>query len=284
MPKDKKLSWSPSAEVLWAGEVPEDFRIQVVELVGRALSDDEWQQFCRAVFAFSLQLNHEYQVESVAKQKAAIKVASERARALIEALQSLNRPSLGYAFTNLIDNTWESITGRIAAAERMEGRARESLSGTLVLHGIDENLAEDITSELFADWYTSGFLYHPKLAADFNVDLHEVAEALGAAALAPVDSQQSGDAFCVLVGRIDEWADNCRPSIRLSGTKKTEYGNHGKLTYLVKKVLALVPVLYEGDGTRRQKQMREPLVEDSTLADRVLKARARYRAGKMGGK
>lgn len=278
MPRSKTLVWTPSADVWWDGTVPTEFRATVAEKVGRAITDDEWGELCRAVYAYSLLLNHEHQAEPLSRQQEALKDAARKAHALLESLENLNRPEMGTAFHGLVGEDWERLSLRESEYDRMEGRARQSLTQTMSHNGLDPDVSDELTNALFSDWYASGFLNHPALTADFLVHLREVQEALSVTSRTENASVRPGTAFDELVGRLFEWAHECR--LKLSSTKQSEFNNHGRMTYLVKAILEAVPELLDDQGKKLPRQIREPTVADATLAARILDARKRYEAGR----
>lgn len=274
MARSKNLVWTSSADVLWDGELPPSFRGTVASIVGRDIRDDEWEKLQRIVVAYSFRLNHEHQAEPISRQQEQLKDAAKKAQALLEALDTLNRPEMGTAVHSLVGDFWEQNTRRGAENERMDHRARSALSQTLKLNGLDEEVSDELTTAIFQDWYASGFLTRPQLTEDFLVQLRELNGALAMAARSESLSVRAGSGFDELVGRLFEWRHDCR--LPLSATKQSEFNNHGKMTYLVKAILGLVPEFSDEAGNKLLTQIREPVVADATLAGRILDARKRY--------
>ncbi|ODT80979.1 MAG: hypothetical protein ABS76_14425 [Pelagibacterium sp. SCN 64-44] len=289
MARGKNLVWTSSADVLWDGEVPTTFRGTVASIVGRDIRDDEWEKLQRIVAAYSFRLNHEHaaysfrlnhehQAEPLSRQQEQLKNAAKKAQSLLEALDTLNRPEMGTAVHSLVGDFWEQNTRRGAENERMEAGARSALSQTLKLNGFDDEVSDELTTAIFQDWYASGFLTRPHLTEDFLIQLRELNEALAMAARSENLSVRAGSGFDELVGRLFEWRYDCR--LQLSSIKQSEFNNHGKMTYLVKAILGLVPEFLDEAGNKLPVQIREPVVADATLAGRILDARKRYEAAR----
>lgn len=271
--------WTPSVDVLWYGEVPDTSWVDFERAIGRPFNEDMRDGLRSAIRNYSLLLNHEYQAAPLSEQKKALIDASKKSDALLESLQHLETQELGYAVSGLISEEWERNTNRQAEFERMERRAAEAMAATFTGWGLSAEQADEVAWAFVRDWRANLLLRAPTLGPDFMEHLFEARQALGLAR-SRLDSDgaltKDGDAFAELVGQLFEWSD--ANYLQLKSYPNNEYGNHGRMTALVKEIVRLVPEVTDDNGRLAPRQMRPENASDATWAERILTAKGRYEA------
>jgi hypothetical protein len=277
--------------MVWSGELREDFRPEAEGIVGTTLTDEAWHGLCRVVMGYSILLSHEHNAVSLSEQAKATHKAVVACEVLIEALQTIQQPQYGTLLSGLVTDKWEEVRGRQRDAERNQSAMADDIDALdgrrlslLRSDGEPEEEEGSVGWELIRSWRSAGRIEVPSVGEDLLVQLREVQHALKIAH-SEIKSGKTyktvkGEAFDALVGRLDEWQD--RHGLGIGATKQGDHGSYGRLTNLVKAVLAEVPILRGDDDKPLDRQIRRPVVSDASLADAVLEARTDYRSRKQG--
>lgn len=275
MPRPASLAWTPSAEQLWSGEVPETFRQEADEILGTLLPDPAWDGLRRCIRIYAMLLNHEYAAAPLNDQVKALRRVSAAAQELIAAIGAADSEAHGQAVSYQVQEAWEKLYDHGAEFDRDVG---------IMADDLQQVMSEDDAWSLIAGWRAAHRIVRPEPVADFVVRLNE----FGAAArLAVVGLEKgsapknaSGGAFQEFIGRLYEWRDQFRYDFGVSNS----LADGGRLTQLVKAVIAQVPEIKDTHGQLARKQMRRAHIADTSLADAISTAQKSYEANRPQGK
>lgn len=274
-----KLAWTRSADVLWFGEPVACFRVQASGILGRHLSDAEYAGLCGVIRRYSMLLNHEYQTAPLQDHVKAASDVLDGAITLLDRIEAADQPQMGTIVTGSVGDAWADIYDHGAEFERNENSMAADIQALLLQHGVEPDAASQSARELLGGWKAGGQLVHPSQPADFIVLLREFC---GAADLynARLKSGQAlvsvrGEAWVQHIGQVTEWMRSC--GFLTGPSKGATYGNHGRITYLVKAINDQIPILTDEHGAPLQKQMRRPGIGDVGLAGSIHKAQNEYK-------
>jgi hypothetical protein len=284
-----KQAWTRSADVIWRGEPVACFRIQACGILGRHLSEEEYGGLCRVLFAYSLLLNHEYQAATLKDHKKAARDVLIATEALLAAIEHADQPEMGSVVRAAMAETWDEVYDHGAEFERNQASMVSDIKSLLVERGDDDPGAEARAWEVVRGWLGGGQTTYPSQPADMIVLLHEFRDAanLYNAKLKTGRAHTStmGHAWIEFVGQLTEWMTSC--GFLTGPSKGATYGNHGRITYLVKAINDQIPILTDESGKRLPNQMRRAPIEDGSLSGSIIKAQAEYvrlrRRGELGG-
>lgn len=264
------------ADIYWRGEPPPCFRILASANVLQWLTDHQWNGLLRILSAYSFNLNFEFQAGTLAEHKrAALKVA-DAADELIAAIEDADRREIGSVVSGPIGEEWEVEYDHGAEYDRDRGRMTLDIERLLEGEGA-ENPAERAVS-LVASWQGLR-LQRPEYPADFVVLLREFRKAAAkyASGVRGDDSlrhESLGGAWVNLIGQLTDWLrDDC--GLPASASVGASNGNHGRIVALAKSINELIPIMQD---TPQGRQMRRPLISDSSMADSIIKAQKEYDA------
>ena len=272
-----QVAFTPSADILWDGELPPAFRTTVTGILGQELSDDQWGGLCSVVRGDSMWLNHEYAAASLSDQKKAAGNLVKASEDLVIAIEAANTLAMGSLVRHRVAEKWDQIYDRSAEFERHRDAMADDIA--YVLEQAGHGAAREQAAQLLSDWLSRGILVHPSQPSDFLVDLEQFRAAAGLLSAGfkrgTEYSNEAGDAWVNFIGRLTEWLAEC--GFR-TGASKSAIISHGKITYLAEAVNSLIPDMLDESGARVAKQMRRPPIEQDSLAGAIIKAQKEYAA------
>lgn len=279
-----KLAWASSADMVWAGNLRDDFREVAGGIVRQPLSDDAWAGLCRVVRLYANELSYEHEAVGLSQQVDAANAASKACAAFIEALELIDTPPYGQLLTGLVSEKWEESRGHKHEARQNDGAMARDIDALDAVGAVEREDNPDVPfigERVVREWRNAGRLSPPIDGRGLLVLLWEVQEALKMSA-AELNSGKlkrvQGESFTGLVGLLDKWQQSHGFGLGAYKYDTHGNGNFGRLTDLVKAIIEEIPILYDENGDQLPKQIRPHKRTDGALGEAVAKARAAYQS------